>query len=145
MKNSACSIGLVGLCLLKATLVWSLWCCGGGALAILGTGVLGLAQLQWPGRVNRGCGNKTRSWPPSRLLFSLSARGEGRNRTRLAFHKPLEINCLNHHCYLDSKGVCDLNQVNSSRLFLTPFYSPPMRFAGTSAGTFFAKISIRCH
>jgi hypothetical protein len=25
---------------------------------------------------------------------------------------------------------------NSSRLFLTPFYSPPMSFAGTSAGTF---------
>ena len=82
MKNSACSIGLVGLCLLKATLVWSLWCCGGGALAILGTGVLGLAQLQWPGRVNRGCGNKTRNWPQVGFFFSLSARGEGRNRTR---------------------------------------------------------------
>jgi hypothetical protein len=25
---------------------------------------------------------------------------------------------------------------NSSQLFLTPVYSPPMRFAGTSAGTF---------
>src|ERR1022692_100202 len=25
---------------------------------------------------------------------------------------------------------------NTNRLFLTPFYSPPMRFAGTSAGTF---------
>ncbi len=25
---------------------------------------------------------------------------------------------------------------NFSRLFLTPFYSPPTRFAGTSAGTF---------
>jgi hypothetical protein len=25
---------------------------------------------------------------------------------------------------------------NSNRLFLTPFYSPPIRFAGTSAGTF---------
>jgi len=24
---------------------------------------------------------------------------------------------------------------NSNRFFLTPFYSPPMRFAGTSAGT----------
>jgi hypothetical protein len=28
---------------------------------------------------------------------------------------------------------------NSSRLFLTPFYSPPMRFAGTSAGTFYVS------
>ena len=64
------------------------------------------------------------------------AGGEGRNRTRPAFHKPLEINCLNHHRCLDTKGVCDLSQVNSSRLFLTPFYSSPMRFAGTSAGTF---------
>jgi len=80
MKNSACSIGPVGLCLLKATLVWSLWGCVGGALAILGTGVLGLAQLQWPGRVNRGCGNKTRNWPQVGFFFSLSARGEGRNR-----------------------------------------------------------------
>jgi hypothetical protein len=67
---------------------------------------------------------------------SVKTGGEGRNRTRPAFHKPLEINCLNHHCCLDTKGVCDLSQVNSSRLFLTPFYSPPMRFAGTSAGTF---------
>jgi hypothetical protein len=63
--------------------------------------------------------------------------GGGRNRTRPAFHKPLEINCLNHHRCLDNKGVCDLSQVNSGRLFLTSFYSPPMRFAGTSAGTFY--------
>jgi hypothetical protein len=62
--------------------------------------------------------------------------GEGRNRTRPAFHKPLEINYLNHHRYLDNKGVCDLSQANSSLLFLTPFYSPPTRFAGTAAGTF---------
>jgi hypothetical protein len=65
------------------------------------------------------------------------AGGEGRNRTRPAFHKPLEINCLNHHRCVDNKGVCDLSQVNSGRLFLTSFYSPPMRFAGTSAGTFY--------
>jgi hypothetical protein len=67
----------------------------------------------------------------------LGVGGEGRNRAHPAFHKPLEINCLNHHRHLDTKGVCDLSQVNSSRLFLTPFYSPPMSFAGTSAGTFY--------
>jgi hypothetical protein len=54
------------------------------------------------------------------LLFG----GGGRNRTRPAFHKPLEINGLNHHRCLDTKGVCDLIQVNSSRLLLAPFYSP---------------------
>ena len=76
MKNLVCAIGLVVLCLLKATLVWSLCCCVGGALAILGTGVLVLAQSRGPGRVNRGCGNKTRNWPQVGFFFSLSARGE---------------------------------------------------------------------
>ena len=28
-----------------------------------------------------------------------------------------------------------------SRLFLTPFYSPPIRFAGTSAGTFYLSLA----
>jgi len=37
MKNLACATGLVVLCLLKATLVWTIWGCVGGALAILGT------------------------------------------------------------------------------------------------------------
>ena len=36
MKNLACATGLVVLCLLKATLVWTVWGCVGGALAILG-------------------------------------------------------------------------------------------------------------
>jgi hypothetical protein len=33
---------------------------------------------------------------------------------------------------------------NFSRLFLTPFYSLPMRFAGTFAGTFLLR-GWRCH
>ena len=73
---------------------------------------------------------------PAEARLRAKAGGEGRNRTRPAFHKPLEINGLNHHRCLDIKGVCDLSQVNSNRLFLTPFYSLPMRFAGISAGTF---------
>jgi len=36
MKNLACATGLVVLCLLKATLVWSIWCCVVGALALIG-------------------------------------------------------------------------------------------------------------
>jgi len=112
MKNSACSIGLVGLCLLKATLVWSLWCCGGGALAILGTGVLGLAQLQWPGRVNRGCGNKTRNWPQVGFFFSLSARGEGRNRPDFPAVAPLIC--------LISLGI-QAKSVLSARIVFNPF------------------------
>src|ERR1039457_2935838 len=39
----------------------------------------------------------------------------------------------NHCGYTTKHYVKD----NSSRLFLTPFYSPLMRFAGTSAGTFY--------
>ena len=60
-----------------------------------------------------------------------------KNGQRLA-GKPLEINGLNHHRCLENKGVCDLSQANSGRLYLTPFYSLPMRFAGASAGTFVA-------
>ena len=82
--------------------------------------------------------------PPSLFTsFKAKAVGWGRNWPSLTFHKPLEINCLNHHRCLDTKGVCDLSQVNSSRLFLTPFYSLPMRFAGTSAGTFEAAECLR--
>jgi hypothetical protein len=66
--------------------------------------------------------------------FIVWRRGSESDASRL--HKPLEINCINHHRCLGSKGVCDLSQVNSSRPFLTPFYSPPIRFAGTSAGTY---------
>jgi hypothetical protein len=41
---------------------------------------------------------------PQHLLFQpLTYGGEGRNRTRPAFHKPLEINGLNHHRCLDNK------------------------------------------
>src|SRR5476649_569678 len=36
--------------------------------------------------------------------------GEGRNRTRPAFHKSLEINGLNHHRWLENKGVDELCQ-----------------------------------
>ena len=36
MKNSVCAIGLIALCLLKATLVWSIWGCVEGALALIG-------------------------------------------------------------------------------------------------------------
>jgi hypothetical protein len=61
--------------------------------------------------------------------------GEGWNRTRPAFHKPLEVNHLNHHQHLENKGDFILSQANSSQLFLTPFYSPPNGFAGTSVGT----------
>ncbi len=35
-------------------------------------------------------------------------------------------------------------KLNFSRLFLTPFYSQPVRFAGTSAGTFRAVYASRC-
>jgi hypothetical protein len=36
--------------------------------------------------------------------------GDSRNRTRLAFHKPLEINYLNHHRCPDTKGFPALCQ-----------------------------------
>ena len=36
MKNLACATGLVVLCLLKATLVWTIWGCVEGALALIG-------------------------------------------------------------------------------------------------------------
>ena len=81
MKNLVCAIGLVVLCLLKATLVWSLCCCVGGALAILGTGVLGLAQPRGPGGVTVAVVKKEKPTSKS-ASFYLSVRGEGRNRTR---------------------------------------------------------------
>jgi hypothetical protein len=58
-------------------------------------------------------------------------------------HKLLEINYLKHHRCLDIKGVFDLSQVNFCRLFLTPFYSLPMGFAGTSAGTFWGVYQLK--
>jgi len=49
MKNLACAIGLVVLCLLKATLVWSIWCCVVGTLALIGT-----ARVFWVWRNRAG-------------------------------------------------------------------------------------------
>jgi hypothetical protein len=36
MKNLPLIIGLIALCALKASLVWSVWCCVVGALALIG-------------------------------------------------------------------------------------------------------------
>jgi hypothetical protein len=52
------------------------------------------------------------------------AGGEGRNRTRLAFHKPLEINYLNHHRYLDAKGFLALCQGELQLTFLNSILLP---------------------
>jgi hypothetical protein len=51
-------------------------------------------------------------WKSSKPLQFQLVRfgGEGRNRTRPAFHKPLEINYLNHHRCLDTKGFPALCQ-----------------------------------
>ena len=37
MKNLACGFGLIALCVLKASLVWSIWIMVVGALALIGT------------------------------------------------------------------------------------------------------------
>jgi hypothetical protein len=36
MKSIGCILGLIALCVLKASLVWSIWCCVVGALALIG-------------------------------------------------------------------------------------------------------------
>jgi hypothetical protein len=36
MKKLGCLTGLIVLCVLKASLVWSIWCCVVGALALIG-------------------------------------------------------------------------------------------------------------
>lgn len=36
VKSIGCIVGLIALCLLKASLVWSIWCCVVGALALIG-------------------------------------------------------------------------------------------------------------
>jgi hypothetical protein len=42
---------------------------------------------------------------PAEARLRAKAGGEGRNRTHIAFHKPLEINGLNHHRCPENKGV----------------------------------------
>jgi len=49
MKNSVCATGLIALCLLKATLVWSIGCCVVGTLALIGT-----ARVFWVWRNRAG-------------------------------------------------------------------------------------------
>jgi hypothetical protein len=72
MKSIGCLIGLVALCVMKVTLVWTIWCCVVGALALIGAArvfylcVTALAA-DWGG------GWKMRSRTPRWLLFSLSA------------------------------------------------------------------------
>ena len=36
MKSVGCFVGLIVLCVMKATLVWTIWCCVVGALASIG-------------------------------------------------------------------------------------------------------------
>ena len=57
--------------------------------------------------------------------------------------KLLRIKCLWHRWCLDYKVVTFYVKHNSVQLFLTPFYSQPMRFAGTPAGTFWGIYQLK--
>ena len=35
-KSVGCLIGLIALCVMKVTLVWTIWCCVVGVLALIG-------------------------------------------------------------------------------------------------------------
>ena len=42
LKSFGCLIGLIALCVRKAALVWTIWCCVIGALALIGA-----ARVYW--------------------------------------------------------------------------------------------------
>ena len=53
LKSIGCLLGLIALCVLKAALVWTIWCGVVGALALIGAArvVLGVAQPGPSGRL----------------------------------------------------------------------------------------------
>jgi hypothetical protein len=50
MKKFVCILGLIALCVLKASLVWSIWCCVVGALALMGAARVAFAWRNRDGR-----------------------------------------------------------------------------------------------
>jgi len=50
LKTIGCLVGLVVLCVIKATLVWTIWCCVIGALELIGAATV---CWVWRNRVSR--------------------------------------------------------------------------------------------